>query len=141
MKLIDKTFFKFIGVGVINTIVGTAVMFLSYNVLSFSYWVSSALNYIIGGAISYFLNKRYTFQYEGGGVKTVVKFALNIAVCYFVAYGIAKPLVEHMLSGCSPKLQGNIAMVVGMGLYVMLNYLGQRFFTFRKEQLEEKEEN
>ena len=140
MKLIDKTFFKFIGVGVINTIVGTAVMFLSYNVLSFSYWVSSALNYIIGGVISYYLNKRYTFQYEGGGVKTIVKFALNIAVCYFAAYGIAKPLVEHLLSGCDPKVQGNTAMIVGMSLYVILNYTGQRYITFRKEHSYEKEE-
>ena len=35
MKLIDKTTIKFLLVGVINTIVGTSIMFLLYNVVYF----------------------------------------------------------------------------------------------------------
>lgn len=48
MKLIDKTTIKFILVGIVNTLVGTGVMFLMYNLLHASYWISSASNYIIG---------------------------------------------------------------------------------------------
>lgn len=54
MKLIDKTTFKFIFVGIINTLVGTSVMFVAYNLLHFSYWISSASNYIIGSIVSFF---------------------------------------------------------------------------------------
>ena len=61
-KLFDITFWKFILVGVINTLVGTAVMFGCYNLLHLSYWVSSAANYIVGSVVSYFLNKNFTFQ-------------------------------------------------------------------------------
>lgn len=61
-KLFDKTFWKFILVGIINTLFGTAVMFICYNVFHLSYWVSSASNYIFGSILSYFLNKRFTFQ-------------------------------------------------------------------------------
>ena len=49
-----------------------------------------------------------------------------------MAYGLAKPLVIHLLEGRSQWLQENAAMLVGMCLYTALNYLGQRFFAFRK---------
>ena len=48
MKKIDSTFIRFAMVGVANTIFGTAIMFLFYNVFHLSYWVSSASNYIFG---------------------------------------------------------------------------------------------
>ena len=47
-KLIDRTLLKFVVVGVINTLFGSAVMFAVYNLLGCSYWVSSAANYIFG---------------------------------------------------------------------------------------------
>ena len=50
-----------------------------------------------------------------------------------MAYGIAKPVTILMLSGYSQTLQDNIAMLVGMCLFVMLNYAGQRFFVFKKQ--------
>ena len=133
-KLLDKTFWKFILVGIINTIVGTGVMFLCYNVLHFNYWVSSAMNYIIGSIVSYFLNKYFTFQNKQRSWKIVVKFIVNISVCYLIAYGVAKPVVAHILSGQSVTIQENGAMLVGMCLFVGLNYLGQRFFAFKKEE-------
>ena len=55
-KLLDKTFLKFIAVGVVNTFIGTAVMFSFYNCFHFNYWISSAANYIVGSIVSYFLN-------------------------------------------------------------------------------------
>lgn len=130
-KFIDKTTIKFLLVGVINTLVGTSVMFLSYNLLHFSYWTSSAANYIIGSIVSYFLNKYFTFQQKERSVKTVFKFVANITLCYLLAYGIAKPLVRHLLSGWTVAIQENGAMVCGMGLFVVFNYLGQRFFVFK----------
>ena len=55
----------------------------------------------------------------------VVKFAVNIAVCYLLAYGMAKPFALWVLSGAGEKVQTNIAMFVGMVLFTGLNYLGQ----------------
>ena len=132
-KLFDRTFWKFILVGVINTLVGSAVMFVCYNALSCSYWFSSAMNYIVGSIVSYFLNKYFTFRYQQRGWKVLAKFVLNICVCYLIAYGVAKPLAAHILSGQTQSIQENGAMLVGMCLFVFLNYLGQRFFAFKKE--------
>ena len=135
-KLFDKTFLKFILVGVINTIVGTSVMFLSYNLLGFSYWVSSAANYVIGSIVSYFLNKYYTFKVKKRSWKYIIKFVANISVCYLLAYGIAKPLAARILSDMTVSVQENVAMLVGMCLFVVLNYFGQRFFAFKDAEQE-----
>ena len=133
-KKIDTTPVKFVLVGIINTIVGTGVMFILYNIFSCSYWVSSAGNYIIGSIVSYFLNKYFTFQDKEKSWKTVAKFVVNISICYLIAYGLAKPLVLMVLKGQAKNIQENVAMLVGMCLFVIVNYIGQRFFVFKKNK-------
>ena len=131
-KLLDKTFWKFILVGAANTLVGTGVMFLCYNLLHMGYWPSSAANYICGSILSYFLNKYFTFRNREKGVRVVLRFVLNISACYLIAYGAAKPLAAWALSGAGKTIQENGAMLVGMCFFVLLNYFGQRFFAFRE---------
>lgn len=132
-KFADRTFARFVLVGIINTLFGTAIMFVFYNVFGLSYWLSSASNYFFGSILSYFLNKYYTFRYKKRDWKVVGRFALNIAACYLIAYGIAKPLIAALMSSFAVNVQENVAMVCGMGLFVVLNYLGQRFFAFKEE--------
>lgn len=133
-KLIDKTTWKFLMVGVVNTLVGTSVMFLAYNVLKLNYWISSASNYIVGSIVSYFLNKYFTFGNHEKSVKQLLLFVVNITLCYLIAYGMAKPLVYHILAKASVTVRDNCAMLAGMCLFVGLNYLGQRFVVFREKR-------
>lgn len=135
-KLFDRTFLKFILVGVVNTIFGTTIMFVFYNVLHLSYWLSSASNYFFGSILSYILNRLFTFRSNTATQKTLPRFIINISLCYLLAYGMAKPLVRWILSGLTYKVQENIAMLVGMCLFVGLNYLGQRFFVFSNRKSE-----
>ncbi len=130
-KLFDRTFWKFILVGVVNTLVGTTIMFVFYNVFHFSYWVSSASNYFFGSILSYILNRLFTFRSTAATAKTLPYFVVNISLCYLLAYGLAKPAVRYVLSGYPRQIQENAAMLVGMCLFVGLNYIGQRFFVFR----------
>lgn len=133
-KLIDMTTIKFLVVGVINTLVGTGVMFVLYNFFSVSYWVSSAANYVVGSILSYFLNKYFTFQNKEKSLMQIIRFIINIAACYLLAYGAAKPFVTMVLSRMNEKVQGNVSMLVGMCLFVILNYFGQRWFVFKGEE-------
>ena len=59
-------------------------------------------------------------------------FITNITICYLLAYGLAKPVVSWILNGQSKTVQDNLSMLVGMGAFVVLNYLGQRLFVFKK---------
>ena len=79
-QLLDATFWKFVLVGIVNTLVGTTVMFFAYNALHLSYWISSASNYIIGSIVSYFLNKYFTFQNKEKSAKQVAMFIINITI-------------------------------------------------------------
>lgn len=130
----DKTFMKFVMVGVINTIVGTTIMFVFYNVFHLSYWISSASNYFFGSICSYILNKHFTFQYHEQGWASLLRFTINILICYLLAYGIAKPLMQWILSDYSKTIQENISMLLGMCLFIVFNYLGQRFFAFKQKE-------
>ena len=138
-KLFDPTFCRFILVGCVNTLVGYGVMFGLYNLAGLhtwgeaGEWISSAANYVVGSVVSFFLNKHFTFRNREKGVKVVLRFALNIAVCWALAYGIAKPLTVWLLAGTgwSQQIQGNLSMLAGSGIFVFLNYFGQRFFAFR----------
>ncbi|MFU0831778.1 MAG: GtrA domain-containing protein [Oscillospiraceae bacterium] len=133
-KIFDIKLLKFLLVGIINTLVGMAIMFGLYNLAGCSYWFSSSANYVIGSILSYFLNKYFTFQDKSRSWKTVIRFIVNIVVCYFLAYGIAKPLTIAVLNGQPQRIQENAAMFVGMCFFTGLNYLGQRFFAFKQSE-------
>lgn len=132
-RIIDEKLVKFICVGICNTLIGSAVMFGLYNLCGVSYWISSAANYIVGSVFSYFLNKHFTFRHRGRTMHSMIRFVLNIAVCYGIAYGVAKPLAVMIFAGLGNRVQENIAMLVGMCIFTGLNYLGQRFVVFREE--------
>ena len=133
-NMLDITFWKFVLVGIVNTLVGTGVMFAAYNLLHLSYWVSSASNYVVGSIVSYFLNKYFTFQNKEKSWKQLGMFVINITICYLLAYGIAKPLCLYLLSGAAASVRDNVSMFVGMCLFTAFNYCGQRFFAFKNKE-------
>lgn len=134
LSFFDKTFLKFALIGLLNTVVGAAIMFTFFNVFDFSYWISSASNYFLTSILSFFLNKYFTFSNKEMSFRQVLKFIINVLACYFIAYGVAKRLALMIFEFAGEKLQSNIAMMVGMVLFTALNYIGQRFFCFRKER-------
>ncbi len=132
LSLFDAKLWKFLLVGVLNTLVGNGLMFILYNPLGFSYWSATAISYFLASIMSYFLNRYFTFKFTGSGWRVVFRFALNIVLCYLLAYGLAQPLVTWILKDVAESLRDNIAMLAGMCLFVGFNYLGQRFFAFRE---------
>ena len=131
-QLIDKKFLIFLCVGVINTLVSAVLMFLLENL---GYWASTAIAYIAGSVVSFFLNRYVTFKSEEDFVKSAFKFALNVALCYVIAYSLAQPIAGFVL-GFTPILpiwQERIIKLFGMGLFTLINYFGQRFFAFNKK--------
>ncbi len=129
----DATFLKYIIVGLSTSAVGTGLMYLLYNGFHASYWFSSAANQIVAAVLVFFLNKRFTFEVREWTAKLVFFYILNIAVCYALAYGIARPIAQHIFTGMGVTGQDNMAMLVGLIIYKILDYFGQRFFVFHKK--------
>ena len=131
-KLFDPSMWKFLLVGVANTLLSMVLMFL----LEFmGYWPSTAIAYVAGAVLSFFLNRSFTFKSKAAFWPSVLRFAVNVAVCYLIAYSIAQPLVTWVLARTTLSLiwQERVAKLFGMGLYTVINYFGQRFFAFRNK--------
>lgn len=132
-KLFDVTTIKFVIVGIINTLFGYGIGLICLNLLHLNFWVSTVANYFLGSVLSYFLNKHYTFRYKGGNAKVVWRYVLEIAACYIISHGIAKPLCGLLLASYSASLRDNVAMVVGLVFFAATNYFGQKFYVFRSK--------
>lgn len=152
-KFFDIKFWKFILVGIINTLVGNGLQFLLYNLTPLNtlgdsgVFIASAIGYVIGSIVSYLLNKHFTFKNTEKGWKPIFRFALNIAVCWLIAYVIAVPLTGIICNASGFSLFGwgvtttaaNLSMIVGSCLFVACNYIGQRFFAFKEKDTETEE--
>lgn len=143
-SLLHPTMLPFLLVGIVNTLFGTIVMFFCYNFLNLNYWISSGANYFFGSILSFYLNKRFTFKSQEQGFAVVLRFIINIVICWVLAYGIAQPVTEFCLKDLTipveitpdelVKIKEQVAMLVGMVLFTLLNYFGQRFFTFTNKK-------
>lgn len=127
-------------VGVINTLMGWIIMAVLYNLIHMNYWLSSGISYFIGSVFSYHANGKLTFKVENKDKWLPWRFALNIIVCYLIAFSVAQPLVTHLLSAgsYSQALIDNIAMILGMCFFIVMNFFGQKLFVFRKTKNREE---
>lgn len=144
-KIYNYSFIRFVLVGIMNTIIGTSVMFACYRLFGMSYWLSSAMNYIVGSIFSYFANKYFTFKSRKHSLLEAGKFVFNISICYFIAYGSAEKLIKwlciNMLDMDLKEMEiEQIAMFTGMVFFVILNYIGQKVFVFYGAKEKTKEE-
>jgi len=138
------SFVRFIIVGVVNTIVGLTCMYLFLHAVGLSYWISTFLGNSVGACVSFILNKNFTFQSQSSVIKSAIRFIIVILCCYFISYDLGKNLVTWVLKSnaiFNERLKTDLAILVGTGLYTILNYFGQKLFVFpnRKNKVESVE--
>lgn len=121
-------------VGVINTLMGWVIMAVLYNLIHMNYWLSSGISYFIGSVFSYHANRKVTFKVEEKDRDKALpwRFAINIIVCYLIAFGVAQPLVKYVLASQPVVIVDNVAMLLGMCFFIVMNFFGQKLFVFRK---------
>lgn len=119
-------------VGVINTLMGWLIMAVLYNLVHMNYWLSSGISYFIGSVFSYHANSRVTFKVENKDRGLPWRFAINIIVCYLIAFSVAQPLMEKILAAQPKVIVDNVAMFLGMCMFIVMNFFGQKIFVFRK---------
>ena len=117
-KLIDKSIPRFLLVGVGNTLLSMALMFLLEGL---GYWPSTAIAYVAGAVMSFFLNRHFTFRSQETLGRSAIKFAVNVAVCYVLSFSMSKWLVPTFIHVCLPQFEGNawvlrIALLVAQGI-------------------------
>lgn len=127
------TFFRFLLVGVANTILGLSVIYLLLHLVGLSYWMSTFLGNSVGAMMSYYLNRRFTFRSKNAVSKSFILFVVVTLLCYVVSYSIGMNLVEWLLGNSNSLKSGiktDLAVLISTGLYTILNYLGQKWLVF-----------
>jgi putative flippase GtrA len=135
-----NSFFRFLLVGVINTLIGLSIMFILLNLFGWTYWIATFLGNSIGAGVSYLLNRSFTFNSNVTRSEGIPKFFFIILSCYVLSFSMGGVVAEtlHLSSqGVSFISKDEMAVLVGTVLYTLTNYLGQKFFVFKsvKESL------
>jgi putative flippase GtrA len=127
-------FLKFLIVGVLNTFVGIGLMLLLKNGLDWPFWYATFTGNAIGAAVSYLLNRTFTFKskvpFRIGGPR----FILVVLACYFLSFSVSRMITGAMDSLTFGQFyldSDNIAILLGSILYTVTNFIGQRSFVFK----------
>lgn len=120
-------FSKFVFVGLLNTAISLAVFYLLYNLFAVDYTISNLLSYIVGVINSFFWNKLWVFR---RGTQWMIRESLTFLLVFAVSYGIQYLLLRALVEqiGIDP----NWAQLPAMAAYTIVNYLLNRYITFKK---------
>ena len=150
MKLMDKLtaklnekqkdtlirLFRFCCVGAVNTIVDYAVYALVLWILpekwSWAYIPAQALGFIVGTLNAYFMNGSWVFKEKGEkrrkGKTILLRTFIGYAVTFLLAEGLLMLWIEVF------GINQYIAKLLNLCVTIPLNYLINRFWTFREPQ-------
>lgn len=87
--------------------------------------LAKACSYILGASVGFIINKFYTFESK--------KLAAREIICYIVLYTVS----AFLNSGTNYLVllimtNKNIAFLAATGVSTIVNFIGQKFFVFRK---------
>jgi putative flippase GtrA len=116
---------RFVLVGIVNTFVGLSVIYLLKWSVALGDVGANAVGYVVGLAVSFVLNRNWTFRHSGKVMPAVARFVMVFAVAY--AVNLATVLTLIKLAGVNAYL----AQALGVPPYTILFFLGSRYFAFR----------
>lgn len=126
-----NTFIKFLIVGSVNTFFGLSIILTLLNLLEVSYWIATFIGNSIGAIISFFLNKNITFRSKVKNSKGLALFFLVVMVSYFISYQVGYIFIIELDFLNRTYYKEEITVIVAAIIYTLLNYIGQRFLTFK----------
>lgn len=121
-------FLRFCSVGVLNTLVGFAIIFGLMRFGGVQYLLANAAGYAVGMVLSFTLNRSWTFAHKGPILHSALQWTLVIAVAY--AANISVVFAAHEYFGIDRYL----SQAFGVFAYTGLSFLGGRYFAFSPRQ-------
>lgn len=120
----QRTIWRFIAVGIVNTVAGLTLIY-SARALGFGEVTANATGYTIGFALSFGLNRQWTFRQSGYVLRHMLRFAVVILLAWLVNLIV---LLELLHLG----LNAAIAQACTVPVYTLISYLGCRNWVFTK---------
>jgi putative flippase GtrA len=123
-SLIARQFVKFCLVGVLNTVLTLSGIFLLMRIFKVNYVISNMVGYVLGVVNSFLWNKRWTFRSKGPLGRESVAFGAVFALSYVIQLGGLVLLKEIV------HVHVEIAQVLSLVLFSVINFLGNKFISF-----------
>ena len=148
-KILDKTFWLYVGLGILNYGVCNVIMLVLHHAFSVGEHESLIIEFAMQTAISFVLNRFVTFRGIPISRFWPVKFVISVAASYLIAKVLLLKVFEYLMTlpffiGISDWLQGIVAkdadpakfreslvMLACTFTYCVINYVGQRYFVFK----------
>jgi putative flippase GtrA len=117
------TVVRFVLVGMVNTLVGLALIYAAKWFVGAGDVVANAFGYGTGLLVSFSLNRTWTFAHKGPAGRAFVTFL----VVQGVAYGLNLVCVLGLISY---GVDSYVAQAFGVPPYTIVSYLGSRYLAF-----------
>jgi putative flippase GtrA len=113
-------------VGLANTAVGLSAIYVAMQVFGWHYAAANVLGYGLGLAVSFLLNRRFTFRSSRAlSPREPLFFLLVFGASYAIQLGALVICVETLhVNRCA-------AQALAMAVYTAAGYAGNKFVTFR----------
>ena len=116
---------RFLAVGVLNTFVGLAVIYLCKLLLGTGDVISNVIGYAVGLGNSFAWNRRWTFGHSGAALPAAARFMIVFMVAYLLNLATVMAAI-HLFA-----VNSYLAQAIGIIPYTSFFYLGSRWFAFR----------
>lgn len=121
-------FIKFSLVGLLNTAIHYGIFYVTYEYMGLYHLLASTVGFCFAVTNSYIVNKYWTFKTRGSKKRReFAKFIIVNLVTLSINLGSMAILVEQC--GMDPR----IAQLASIGLTLCINFLGNKFWTFRQK--------
>lgn len=120
--MIDRTFWRFVAVGLANTIVGLAVIFAFRSVVND--YFANLMGYVLVVPLSFLTHRRLSFRDAGSRWRAFSRYVPTVTIGYSVNLSV---LTYGLLVDANPYLTQTVAIL----FYVAVTYLLSRYFVFR----------
>lgn len=119
----DWSGLRYLIVGAANTLFGLFVIYGCKWLFGLGDVAANATGYGFGIALSFLLNKRWTFAYDGAALPALVRFVIVVAIAY-----LANLMTVVLLIAMG--VNGYLAQALGIIPYTLIGYAGSRLFAF-----------
>jgi putative flippase GtrA len=115
---------KFLVTGGIATITHYVIFWLCLAVVEIDSTISSAIGYMFGSVVSYFLNYYFTFDSRRSHKKAILFFYLMVMIGLFINIASMHTLVKEL------ELKPWLAQIYVTGITLIFNFIISKKFVF-----------
>lgn len=121
-----KQAIKYGVVGVANTLITAAVIWVMMKNLEVSDIVSNITGYAVGLLNSFVWNKQWTFRGTSAGWRnSAIRFGAVFGICYSLQLGVLMYLNQVL------DIDPYYNQLLAMAFYTVINFLMNKFYTFK----------